>query len=75
VQRAVIERVDAAIHRFLIVIDEQLHAAFLRHPVAQLVHVLKLPGRIDMQQRKGRGRGIEGLARQMQHHGAVLADE
>jgi hypothetical protein len=55
VERAVIERIDAAIHRFLIVIDEQFHARFLRHAVAQLVHFLKFPGGIDVQQREGRG--------------------
>ena len=49
VQAAVIERVDAFLGRFRIVIDEQLHAAFFRHAVAQLVHLLELPAGIDMQ--------------------------
>ena len=74
VQRAVIERIDAFRQRFGILIDEQLHAGFARGPVAQRVHVAKLPGRIDVQQRKRRARGIERLLRQVQHHGAVLAD-
>ena len=53
-----------------ILVDEQLHPALARRAVAQLVHVAELPGRVDMEQREGRRRGIEGLARQVQHHRA-----
>ena len=74
VQRAVVERIDATFLRFRILVNQQLHARFRRHPVAQRVHVAKLPGRIDVQQRKWRRRGMEGLARQMQHHRRILAD-
>ena len=74
VERAVIERVDPTRRRFGVLVDQQVHAAFPRHPVAQFVHRLELPGGIDMQQRKRRRRGIECLARQVQHHRTVLAD-
>ena len=73
-QGTMIERVDPALLRFGIMVDKQFHAALLRHPVTQLVHVLELPGRIDVKQRKRRRRGIKGLARKMQHHGRILAD-
>ena len=73
VQGAVIEGVNPALHGFRILPDQQLHPGIARGLFAQCVHVLKLPGGIDMQQRKRRGRGVKRLARQMQHHRAVLA--
>ncbi|KEY99645.1 hypothetical protein AI27_02155 [Sphingomonas sp. BHC-A] len=72
-QRAVVERVDAAFLRFGIPVDQQFHARLPRHAVAQVVHRPEFPGGVDMQQREGRGRGVEGLARQMQHHRRILA--
>jgi hypothetical protein len=74
VQGAVVEWVDPALLGFRVMIDEQFHAGILRGLVAQVVHCLELPGRIDMEERKGRGRGVEGLLRQVQHHGGILAD-
>ena len=67
-----VERVDTSVHRLLIAIDQQFHATFLCHAVAQFIHFLKLPRSIYMQQREGRRRGIKRLAREMQHYRAVL---
>ncbi len=44
------------------------------HAVAEGVHVAELPARVDVHQREGRLGRVEGLHRQVQHHGAVLAD-
>ena len=47
----------------------------LRHClVAERDHVAELPARVDMHQREGRLRGIEGLHGEMQHDGRILAD-
>jgi len=73
VERAVVERVDAALLGFGVVVDQQLHAAFLGHPVAQTIHILELPGRVHVQQRERRRRRVERLARKVQHHCTVLA--
>ena len=72
-QRAVVEWVDPALFGFGVLIDEQFHAGRLRHGIAQLVHFLKLPRRIDVQQGERRRRRIKCLARQMEHDRAVLA--
>src|SRR3546814_6728091 len=69
-----VERIDPARLGLGVLIDEQFHAALARHPVAQFVHRLELPRRVDMEQRERRWRGKEGLAREMEHHSAVLAD-
>ena len=69
-----VERVDAPRVGVLIVMDDQLHPGRLGGAVAQLVHGAEFPGRVDMEERKGRGRRIKGLAREVQHHRAVLAD-
>jgi hypothetical protein len=42
--------------------------------VAQGVHVLELPGGVHMHQRERRLARRKSLARQMQHHGRILAD-
>ena len=39
-----------------LLVDQQLHAALGRHAVAELVHRLELPGRVDVQQRERRRR-------------------
>ena len=74
VERAVIKRIDPSFLRFGVLVDQKLHAGLLGHLVAQLIHRLELPGRIDMEQREGRRRWIKRLARQMQHHSGILAD-
>jgi hypothetical protein len=73
VERAMVERVDPAFLSLRVLVDQQFHAAFARHAIAQLVHRLELPGRVDMQQRERRRRRIEGLARKVQHHRRILA--
>jgi hypothetical protein len=73
-RRAMVERVDAPRHRVRVLVHEQLHADLGGHPVAELVHRLELPRRVDVQQRERWHRRIEGLRRQVQHAGAVLAD-
>ena len=73
VQRAMVERIDAARRRVRIGVDDQIHAAFGRRAVTQRIHVAELPGRIDVEKGERWRRGIEGLAREVQHHRAVLA--
>jgi hypothetical protein len=69
-----IEWIDPRASASGLLVHEQLHSgSFRRHPSRSVVHVLELPGRVDMEQREGRRRGIECLARQVQHHRAVLA--
>ena len=74
-QRPMVERVDAFLHRLRIVIDGiNSMAASLAALSRSAYHVAKLPGRIHVQQRKRRAGRIERLLGQVQHHGAVLAD-
>ena len=73
VERTMVERVDPAFFGFGILIDDELHAALARHAVAQFVHRLEFPRRVDMKQRERRRRRIKSLAREMEHHRAVLA--
>ena len=74
VQRAMVERIDAAFLGFRVLVHQQLHPAFFGHPVAQGIHVLEFPGRIDVQQREGRRRGVECLAGEVQHDRTILAN-
>ena len=54
---------------------QQLQAELLRGVVvAKLDHLAKLPGGVDVQQRKRRFAGMERLHRQVQQHRRVLAD-
>ena len=48
--------------------------SFFDRLVAEGDHVAELPGRVDMHQREGRLRRIEGLHGEMQHDGRILAD-
>ena len=73
-RRAVLKRVDALVQSLLVDMDEQIEAEPPGSFVAERDHVPKLPGRIDVEQRKRRLGRKEGLHRQVQHHGAVLAD-
>lgn len=68
-----IERVDAARRSLRISMHDELHAAVARRAVAHFVHGTEFPGGVDVQQWEGRGAWVEGLAGEMQHHGAVLA--
>ena len=72
--RAAVERVDAAREPVLVHVHEQVEVVLGDHALAEAVHVLELPRRVDVQERERRRRGIEGLAREVQHDRAVLAD-
>ena len=49
--------------------------SYLLHDlVAEGDHLGELPAGVHMQEREGYAAGIEGLARQMQQHGGILAD-
>jgi hypothetical protein len=74
VHAAVIERVDPARQRLGIAVDQQFHSRRRRRPLAQFVHRLELPSRIDMEQRERRCRREERLLREMQHYCRILAD-
>ena len=58
----------------LVDMDDQIEAQFARGAIAEGDHVAKLPGRVDVQQRKRRPGRIERFARQVQQHGGILAD-
>src|SRR5512139_1239153 len=73
VEAAMVERVDALPLRLWIAVDDQFHPALARDLVAQRIHVAELPGGVDVEQGERRRRGMEGLARQMQHHRRILA--
>jgi hypothetical protein len=53
---------------------QQLRANRAGHLIAKGEHLRELEAGVDMQQRKGNRRGIEGLLRQPQHDGRILAD-
>ncbi|MNR20097.1 hypothetical protein D3C85_1369230 [compost metagenome] len=68
------ERVDIGVDAFLVDVDDQVPAVFLRLLVAQRDHVLEFPGGIHVHQRERRAAGGKGLLCQMQHHRRILAD-
>ena len=53
---------------------DQLETELARHAIAELDHLPEFPGRVDVHQRKRQAPRMEGLARQVQQHRAVLAD-
>ena len=55
-------------------VDDEIEAELLRRLVAEVDHLAELPGGVDMHQREGRLRRIEGLHGEMQHDGRILAD-
>jgi hypothetical protein len=69
-----LQRVDVAGDGVGVLVDQQLEAELLGHPLAHLVHRLELPGRVDVQQRERRLRREEGLGSEVQHHRRILAD-
>ena len=71
--RAVIERIDLALHAIRVDVDQQVHPRAGRRAVAERVHVAELPRRVHVEQRKRRRARIERLAREVEHHRAVLA--
>lgn len=66
--------IDALLYAFLVDIFDHLDSELLRHVIAELDHLLELPCRVDMQERKWRLLGVKCFHRQMQHDGAVLSD-
>src|SRR5262249_42492490 len=54
--------------------DDQIETEPLCRFITKRDHVAKLPGGVDMQQRKRKFCWIERLQREMQHHAGVLAD-
>src|SRR3984885_4347094 len=55
-------------------VNQKLETEFAHTLVAERDHLAKLPGGVDMQQRKRRLAGMESLHRQMQQYRGVLAD-
>ena len=73
--RTVGDRVDASGEAFLVDVDQELEPEFLRDIlVAEPVHLAELPGRVDVEQREGRLRGVKRLHRKVKEHRRVLAD-
>ena len=72
-KRPVIEWIDPPLLRFGILVDKQLDAILFRNRIAEFVHGLKLPCRIDVEQGERDGRGVESLARQVKQYGGILA--
>ena len=68
-----IERIDAVGLGLGVAVDQQPHARRFGGLVAEGIHLLEFPHRIDVEQGKRRGGGEEGLARQMQQDGGILA--
>ena len=52
----------------------EMRQKLAREPFAERVHVLELPGRVDVQERERHAAGVEGLARQVREHRRVLPD-
>ncbi len=65
---------DAARDALLVDVDAQIEPEPPRRLVAEGDHLAELPGRVDVQQRKGQRRGMERLHRDVQHRAGILAD-
>ena len=59
---------------FLVAVDNELGADVATELVAEGDHLRKLKAGVDVQQREGDGRRVKRLARQVHHHGGVLAN-
>ncbi|RMV96151.1 hypothetical protein ALP01_05381 [Pseudomonas caricapapayae] len=71
---AVGKGVDALSHAIGIDVSDQIKAHFLDHLVTEAIHFLEFPAGIDVHDREWQFTGEECLARQVQHHGRILAD-
>ncbi len=71
---AVGEGVHVLRHAIGVDVGEQVEAIFADHLLAEAVHLLEFPAGIHVQHRERQLAGEERLARQMQHHGGILAD-
>ncbi len=65
---------NAARQAFFVDMDAQVEPEAARRLVAEGDHLAEFPGGVDVQQRKGKRRGMERLQRDMQHRAGVLAD-
>ncbi len=68
----VVERVDPIADTFLVHVNQKLKPELARHAVAKRDHLAKLPGRVHMQKRKRRARGIKRLQRKMHQNRRIL---
>lgn len=68
------QRRDAARLALRIDVDEEVEPVLARDLVAKRDHLLELPGRIDMEERKGQPSGCKGLHGEVQEHRGILAD-
>ena len=68
------DRIGAVSNRVFIAPHQQLDAELAGVLIAKGDHLAEFVTGIDMQERKRNGPGIEGLLRQPQHDGRVLAD-
>src|ERR1700677_1492254 len=66
-------RLDAGALPLLVGVHQEFQAVLHRGRIAEIEHFPKVPARGDLQQRERSFCGRKGLARQMQHHRAVLA--
>ena len=66
-------RFDAATHALIIGVHQEFQAVFFGGGIAEFEHLAKIPPRCDLQQRERRLPGRKRLAREMQHHRAILA--
>src|SRR3989441_13360130 len=63
-----VERVDPFVERSLVAVDQKAQTELAHDPVAEGVHLAKLPGRVHVQQGKWHGRGMKRLPGQVQQH-------
>ena len=59
---------------FFVAPDDELEAEFGGVAVAEFEHLAELVAGVDVKEREGNGRGVEGLLREAQHDGGVFAD-
>jgi hypothetical protein len=71
---AVGERTGTLRQALPIDVHDQVEAEPLRRSVAKRGHLAELPRRVDVQDGKGQRSGMEGLAREVEEDGGVLAD-
>ena len=69
-----VKGVDILFHAFRINVTDQLHIRGGCHFIAETIHFLEFPARINVHERKRRRTGIKGLSRQMQHDRGILAN-
>ena len=68
-----VERIDALLKCFWVPVHDKIDALFGSDAVPSLIHLAKLPGRIDVQQRERQRTREEGLPGEVKHHRRILA--